>query len=332
MLAAYREWGVDCVTRFRGHVRVRALGRARAARCSSRATASARSRCTTGSIATASPSRRSRRRFSPIRRSSREPDLEALSEYLNYQYVPSPLSAFEGVRKLPPGHCLIVQDGRVTVERYWKLSYAAKRALVGGRGLRGAARAAARSHAPAPHQRRAARRVPERRHRLERGRRADGRADGHAGQDVLDRLRREGVRRAAVRAAGRGALRHRSPRVRRAAGRGRDLPEARLALQRAVRRRVGDPDLLPVGAGAPHVTVALNGDAGRRELRRLPPLHSRRRRRSAFDRLPSRAAQGRRRRRAERCRRPAARIRCCIAAASGCAACRTRPKGATRGA
>jgi len=48
---------------------------------------------------------------------------------LNYQYVPSPLSAFRGVRKLPPGHRLIVKDGRVSVDRYWRLSYATKRRL-----------------------------------------------------------------------------------------------------------------------------------------------------------------------------------------------------------
>jgi asparagine synthase (glutamine-hydrolysing) len=57
------------------------------------------------------------------------PNLEALSAYLTCQYVPSPLSAFAGVRKLPPGHFLRIRDGRVSVERYWKLSYAKKRQI-----------------------------------------------------------------------------------------------------------------------------------------------------------------------------------------------------------
>ncbi len=57
------------------------------------------------------------------------PNLEAISAYLSYQYVPSPLSAFEGVRKLPPAHYLVVQDGRIEVTRYWKLSYARKRRI-----------------------------------------------------------------------------------------------------------------------------------------------------------------------------------------------------------
>jgi len=57
------------------------------------------------------------------------PSMEAIAEYLTYQYVPSPLSAFEGVAKLPPAHYLVVEDGKVQVERYWKLSYRQKAAL-----------------------------------------------------------------------------------------------------------------------------------------------------------------------------------------------------------
>ena len=54
------------------------------------------------------------------------PDLAALSLYLTYQYVPSPASAFAGVAKLPPGHYLIVENGRVTTHRYWRLRYGHK--------------------------------------------------------------------------------------------------------------------------------------------------------------------------------------------------------------
>jgi asparagine synthase (glutamine-hydrolysing) len=56
------------------------------------------------------------------------PDPVALSHYLTYQYVPSPFSAFSGVRKVPPAHYLLVRaDGSVVEERYWKLSYVPKR-------------------------------------------------------------------------------------------------------------------------------------------------------------------------------------------------------------
>jgi asparagine synthase (glutamine-hydrolysing) len=58
-----------------------------------------------------------------------EPDFEAISHYLTYQYVPSPYSAFRGVRKLPPAHYLLVQDGHVRVQRYWALAYGPKRRI-----------------------------------------------------------------------------------------------------------------------------------------------------------------------------------------------------------
>ncbi len=42
----------------------------------------------------------------------RIPNLTAIDEYLSYQYVPSPMSAFEGICKLPPAHMLILQRGK----------------------------------------------------------------------------------------------------------------------------------------------------------------------------------------------------------------------------
>jgi len=56
----------------------------------------------------------------------REPDPVALHHYLTYQCVPGAMSAFRGVKKLPPGHFLLARDGRVQIERYWKLSYRPK--------------------------------------------------------------------------------------------------------------------------------------------------------------------------------------------------------------
>ena len=57
-----------------------------------------------------------------------------------------------------------------------------------------------------PHERRAARRVPERRHRLHRGRRGDAATGRRAAQDLQHRLRRRrGLRRDAVRAAHRAS-------------------------------------------------------------------------------------------------------------------------------
>jgi asparagine synthase (glutamine-hydrolysing) len=58
---------------------------------------------------------------------SREPDLEALHQFLSYQYVPAPLTAFKAIKKLPAGHKMVVEvqdDGSFStrIERYWELA------------------------------------------------------------------------------------------------------------------------------------------------------------------------------------------------------------------
>ena len=47
-------------------------------------------------------------------------DPAALSLYLHYGYVPSPYSAWQGAKKLPPAHLLVWEPGRTTVRRYWQ--------------------------------------------------------------------------------------------------------------------------------------------------------------------------------------------------------------------
>jgi asparagine synthase (glutamine-hydrolysing) len=59
----------------------------------------------------------------------REVDREAIDAYLAYGYVPAPMSAFRGVKKLPPAHRLVFQEGALTIERYWQLDYSTKRAV-----------------------------------------------------------------------------------------------------------------------------------------------------------------------------------------------------------
>jgi asparagine synthase (glutamine-hydrolysing) len=46
-------------------------------------------------------------------------DLTAVDEYLTFEYVPAPRSILSQVRKLPPGHYLVLQDGRIALQRYW---------------------------------------------------------------------------------------------------------------------------------------------------------------------------------------------------------------------
>jgi asparagine synthase (glutamine-hydrolysing) len=42
---------------------------------------------------------------------------------LSFDYVPAPLSIYQGINKLPAAHRLTLEDGQVEVQRYWQLSY-----------------------------------------------------------------------------------------------------------------------------------------------------------------------------------------------------------------
>jgi asparagine synthase (glutamine-hydrolysing) len=50
-------------------------------------------------------------------------DYSAIHHYLTYQYVPSPMSIFKSIKKLPPAHMLIYEGGDLKIKRYWNLSY-----------------------------------------------------------------------------------------------------------------------------------------------------------------------------------------------------------------
>jgi len=54
-------------------------------------------------------------------RFERRLDLTALDLYLSLEYIPTPYSIFAGVKKLPPGHFLVVEGGKTRLERYWDL-------------------------------------------------------------------------------------------------------------------------------------------------------------------------------------------------------------------
>jgi asparagine synthase (glutamine-hydrolysing) len=49
-----------------------------------------------------------------------ELDYEAIDAYLTLGFVPAPCTPLAQVSKLLPGHQLVIEDGRVTIESYWK--------------------------------------------------------------------------------------------------------------------------------------------------------------------------------------------------------------------
>ncbi|RMD58150.1 MAG: asparagine synthase (glutamine-hydrolyzing), partial [Nitrospirae bacterium] len=58
-------------------------------------------------------------------------DTEAIHHYLTLQYIPAPLTAFRDIKKLPPAHILIWQNGNIKIKRYWDLSYEPKLKMSG---------------------------------------------------------------------------------------------------------------------------------------------------------------------------------------------------------
>lgn len=56
----------------------------------------------------------------------RVPDLVGIDHFLALQYIPAPLTAFQGVRKLPAAHWLELHHGHIEMGRYWELHFTPK--------------------------------------------------------------------------------------------------------------------------------------------------------------------------------------------------------------
>lgn len=54
---------------------------------------------------------------------------QALHDYLTFHYTVAPDTMIDGIRKLEPGHLVLVRGGKVNKQRYWSLDYSRKLAL-----------------------------------------------------------------------------------------------------------------------------------------------------------------------------------------------------------
>jgi asparagine synthase (glutamine-hydrolysing) len=59
-------------------------------------------------------------------RVGRSVEPRALDFFLTLEYVPSPLSIFRGIHKLPGGHSLAYREGRVEIKKYWDIEATAR--------------------------------------------------------------------------------------------------------------------------------------------------------------------------------------------------------------
>ena len=49
----------------------------------------------------------------------KEIDYEALFLYLTFNYIPAPYTIYKGIKKLEPGHYLVLENGNLKVSKYW---------------------------------------------------------------------------------------------------------------------------------------------------------------------------------------------------------------------
>jgi len=54
----------------------------------------------------------------------RQIDADLIDRFLTFMYMPGEETLFKGIRKLPPGHYLLVKDGVSVVRQYWDLEFA----------------------------------------------------------------------------------------------------------------------------------------------------------------------------------------------------------------
>jgi asparagine synthase (glutamine-hydrolysing) len=47
-------------------------------------------------------------------------NLQSLAELFTYRYVPSPETLFDGIKKLPPGHQMVISENNCKIRKYWR--------------------------------------------------------------------------------------------------------------------------------------------------------------------------------------------------------------------
>jgi len=54
---------------------------------------------------------------------SREIDLEALNQIFTFWFTLSPRTIFKNIFELPPGHSLVLENGKIRIQRHWQLDF-----------------------------------------------------------------------------------------------------------------------------------------------------------------------------------------------------------------
>jgi len=60
-----------------------------------------------------------------VDRYQRRMDVQSVSEFFTFKYVPGPRTIYDGIVELPPGHVAVWKNGELTTRRYWQLKFSA---------------------------------------------------------------------------------------------------------------------------------------------------------------------------------------------------------------
>jgi asparagine synthase (glutamine-hydrolysing) len=58
-----------------------------------------------------------------VDRYQRQMDLQSVSEFFTFKYVPGRRTIYQGIVELPPGHVAVWRNGELTTRRYWQLKF-----------------------------------------------------------------------------------------------------------------------------------------------------------------------------------------------------------------
>jgi asparagine synthase (glutamine-hydrolysing) len=119
---AYEEWGNDCVLHLRGMYafaiwdsRKRRLYLAR-----DRFGKKPLYYATVGNVFLFASEIKAILQYGEVRR---RVNPAAIDHFFTYMYVPSPMTIFEGIHKLPPGHYAVYEEGVLTTAQYWEVEF-----------------------------------------------------------------------------------------------------------------------------------------------------------------------------------------------------------------
>lgn len=119
ILAAYERWGTKCVEYFRGMFAFAIWDRSKKVLFAARDRMGVKPFYYHHSSLCFVFSSRPRAIYPLIKDHPSEIDSQALRYYLEIGYIPAPYSIHKSIRKLPPGHYLVLENNEAVVQRYW---------------------------------------------------------------------------------------------------------------------------------------------------------------------------------------------------------------------